>query len=529
MEDKMKRMMMYMAVFLAALALAACQKKAPEAGPAANSGAIPVSDNFNPAGFPIAKTVTTYTMVGRHYEGLVDNWEDNKFFKTMGSLTNIQFNITEIPPNAWSEKFNLMFVSDDLPDVFFKMEANPAQISSYYRQGYFIDMAPYIRAYAPVVQNLIDTDPLFKTAVTLPDSSIPSLAQVGGNNINTCLWLNGVWLDRLGLSMPANVNELYTVLETFKTKDPNGNGKQDEIPLCLDPGGLRVLMAGFGVWFDQYGYYSYVDDTGKVIFSPGTGEYKNALKWLKKAYDNGLIDKEVFTHNASQIRAKGTQEDELIGGLLSSTPLVQVGGERHFHYRAVPFLETEKGVRRWYTASNIRPGVFAITNKAKAPEMLVRYADYLYTEDGGITLWMGEKDADYRINADGTWDWILGPNDKTVADLRGRITIQPGGYWPGKFPPLWDRTTDQFEQHLIKERNAIRNIFVPVPTLYLGENDITSLASYSTDIGRYADQSLAEFITGRMDIDRDWDSYLAALKQMGVDDMVKMLQDNLPK
>ncbi len=32
--------------------------------------------------------------------------------------------------------------------------------------------------------------------------------------------------------MPQTLDEFYTVLKAFKENDPNGNGKQDEIPMC---------------------------------------------------------------------------------------------------------------------------------------------------------------------------------------------------------------------------------------------------------------------------------------------------------
>lgn len=33
--------------------------------------------------------------------------------------------------------------------------------------------------------------------------------------------------------MPQTTDDLIKVLEAFKTKDPNGNGKADEIPMSL--------------------------------------------------------------------------------------------------------------------------------------------------------------------------------------------------------------------------------------------------------------------------------------------------------
>ena len=43
-----------------------------------------------------------------------------------------------------------------------------------------------------------------------------------------------VYVERFeGLDMPTNTEELKDVLKAFKTQDPNGNGKADEIPMSL--------------------------------------------------------------------------------------------------------------------------------------------------------------------------------------------------------------------------------------------------------------------------------------------------------
>ncbi len=74
----------------------------------------------------------------------------------------------------------------------------------------------------------------YKDLITAPDGNIYALPQV--NECYHCMyqqrmWIYKPWLDKLGLKMPTTTDEFYEVLKAFKTKDPNGNGKADEIPL----------------------------------------------------------------------------------------------------------------------------------------------------------------------------------------------------------------------------------------------------------------------------------------------------------
>ena len=49
--------------------------------------------------------------------------------------------------------------------------------------------------------------------------------------VSTGLAVRQDWLDKLGLKTPTTLDEWRTMLTAFKQRDPNGNGKADEIPL----------------------------------------------------------------------------------------------------------------------------------------------------------------------------------------------------------------------------------------------------------------------------------------------------------
>ena len=77
--------------------------------------------------------------------------------------------------------------------------------------------------------------------ITAPDGhiySFPWIEELGAgkesiHSVNDFPWINVEWLNKLGLKMPTTTEELKQVLIAFKTKDPNGNGKADEIPMSF--------------------------------------------------------------------------------------------------------------------------------------------------------------------------------------------------------------------------------------------------------------------------------------------------------
>jgi putative aldouronate transport system substrate-binding protein len=69
----------------------------------------------------------------------------------------------------------------------------------------------------------------------------------------------------LGLPEPTTTTEFYNTLKAFKEKDPNGNGKADEIPLSFlfnnSQNGANSLAGSFGVKLDDPRNQVYVDYT----------------------------------------------------------------------------------------------------------------------------------------------------------------------------------------------------------------------------------------------------------------------------
>ncbi len=76
--------------------------------------------------------------------------------------------------------------------------------------------------------------PQVKSLITLLDGKIYGLPHI--NDCYHCsmsqkMWVYKPWLDKLGLKVPETTDEFEAMLKAFKEKDPNGNGKADEIPL----------------------------------------------------------------------------------------------------------------------------------------------------------------------------------------------------------------------------------------------------------------------------------------------------------
>lgn len=93
------------------------------------------------------------------------------------------------------------------------------------------------------------------------------------------------WADALGLEEPKTINDFYEMLYQFTYGDPDGNGKDDTYGLCLCmyDGVFDVMQTWFGCG------NGWVEEDGELIPVHQTAEYKEALDWFRKIYEEGLV------------------------------------------------------------------------------------------------------------------------------------------------------------------------------------------------------------------------------------------------
>ena len=237
----------------------------------------------------------------------------NKFTKFAEEKFNIQFNWELNAGDGAKEKRQISLASGDYPDAYmlpgYIDQFSQADVLKYGKQGVLIPLNDLIDQYAPNIKAAMESNADLRAFNTAPDGNIYGLvaySQCFHCSYPNKLWLNTKWLDKLGLKTPTTTDEFKKVLEAFKTKDPNGNGKADEVPLSgsTEDFGVRVipyLMNGF-VYDDDRNYLNMTN--GKVESAAIKPEWKEGLQYVKSLYDEKLIDPGAFTQNAEALFKK---------------------------------------------------------------------------------------------------------------------------------------------------------------------------------------------------------------------------------
>ena len=532
------------AFMLLALLLNACtQGKTEQAAPAEATPA---------EGVPAEATAPINLQV------FIDTGEEDAAYVTESRLTKYiedKFKVKfDIVSGTTAESLTLMLASGDYPKLIYKSDYSMLDVVKYGQLGIFVPLEDYIAKYAPNVTKAFDENPNLKAAVYAPDGHIymmPYWEECYHCSMAMKMWINTAWLKAVGMKMPTTTDEFEKVLIAFRDKDPNGNGKKDEIPLTGfiqswngDPWGF--LMNSFIYNTGTGSDYTYINGD-KVAFAPIQPEWKEGLKYINNLYKQGLYDPQAFTQSADQFKNLALGEDEVVGvyaaGHLGMGVDPWVNLERANKYEPIPPLKGPAGVQLTpYWPNRGMSGSYAITNKATEEEAIafMKLLDWHYSTEGSVSAWFGPIDMGWTwakpeeggLGIDGrpaVWKVL----ESASADIATDLTWNPIFYMPAKLFLGWESsqdiyTTDGYERRLYLATKDYYEPYIPAhipPTgMYMTQEDSDTYSKLIVSIQSQVETNTAAFITGEKDIDKEWDAYVAGFKDLQLDQYLAILQ-----
>ena len=453
------------------------------------------------------------------------DWETNLFFQRMQEKTGISFEFRQrTDEEQWTERKKEIVEGTDLPDVLFKAGLTDEETMKMAESGILLDLEPLRAEYAPDLWSLLEANPAWMAAVTLPDGTIRALPCINELAPNNLIWINRSWLNTLKKEMPSTAEELTEVLRAFREGDPNRNGRADEIPLSvLGMWDLRFLGHAFGITDNDY--YLRLQD-GKVTSSLTSEENRAFLEWLHGLWEEELLGHTSFS-TADPLRQITDSKAAIPYGMfLSNSPLTVVPSEAMDQYTALTPLEySGKRVYRDLLGP-LTKGTFALTRTCREPERMLTWVNSLYTEAGSILMQAGEEGKEYRWTEDGTWEWM--DDLQTVAsDILPGATLSDGGIAPGIVKKdFQQKYQDASTQSLIEDMSRVQQYTLPsFPPVYLTAEDRAEVAALQAEIAPWAEKRMAEFVTGDTELnDASWTEFVQEAERRGLNRMAALWQ-----
>lgn len=443
----------------------------------------------------------------------------------------------------WSEQKSLLLASGDLPDAFLGSicltQADMAQ-----NKSAFLDLTDLIEKDMPNLKAAFEADPELKAVCTSRDGRIYSLPKKLPLRPKVCgdvMCINQEWLDNLGLETPKTYKELEEVLVKFATEDADGDGDPtNEIGITnaassgLLSGDLRHILSPFGTMVSRDGNYMGLNGEGKPVFMPMEENYKEAVKWMRQLWEEGVVDPEYFTQDGSMQTAKQQADGgSQVGLIFGWTADAQVGPNVN-QFKTLEAVEGYDGNHYVEAATNyldISDRELMISKDCKDPDTLLKWADEFYTDLASLQTFYGTIGSQITDNGDGTYNVDV-PSDGSSLDTSAwSNSLRDFGpkYMNEDFYDKVSLPEDQGDGVKLAD-DAINEKYVDTekncgfPMVQYTDEDLSRITAIGTDIYKYVEAQYAHWVVDG-GIDDEWDSYIDQLKAMGIDEFLQIQTD----
>ena len=450
------------------------------------------------------------------------DYNNNPFFKELEERTNVHIDWQVPASGTESEQFRLLFTSGDLPDLMYYSDQNISYadgLDAAVDDGYFMDLTDLLPKYAPhYLEAVAKASETVQKAAKTPEGryvQIHAILQTQQPD-----WYGFVvrqdWLDDLGLSTPKTFDEWETMLTKFKEE------KGATAPLNVNSVFLWGLGAGMGV-HNLTDFYQ-EDGVVKQAIVDEPAKTKEFLTMLNRWYANGLLDPDFASEsnyfgNSVLVTTDKSGVTLTMYTIPSSTFLPSMTDE-DAAFSALPYPVVNEGdVRKsGYVVSETNAS-WVISADCKNPELILKWIDYFYTEEGARFANYGKEGECYTLE-DGKavfTDMIKNNPDGLSYDAAMRIyTWEPS--WPGVYYD-WEREL-QFVPEQDYAMCPIWDDFDHEATQYPSYATMTTdeNAEYSdifSDLQTYINENLLSFVTGSKDLS-EFDGFVSTVESMNM-------------
>lgn len=204
------------------------------------------------------------------------------------------------------ENMSVAIATGNIPDL---VGVGANEIKTLGSAGKIADLQEVYDQYAaPLTREILEEEGTLPFDAMKLDGKLMAIPRITGTYDNApCLvWYRKDWLENLALDPPETIEDVFAIMESFTTKDPDGNNKNDTIGLgvCnqITHGDMGLQMI-----FNAYGAYPgiWIDDgNGGLMYGSIQPEVKTALSKIRELCAKGYIDKEFVASSQDKVASQ---------------------------------------------------------------------------------------------------------------------------------------------------------------------------------------------------------------------------------
>lgn len=462
------------------------------------------------------------------------SYADTDFFKEMEARTGVHIDFQIPATGEETTAFNLMIASGELPDLIARQQPGvtyPDGLDAAVDDGYYLDLTPYLDTHLADYNKLRNKDDFTAKSTVTDSGRVVAAYQIYQEPQGPwCgLQVRKDWLDDLGLDMPVTFDDWEVMLTKFKDE------KGAYAPLSIGPNGYNIVTNSMSAAFGATCDFMNVD--GTVVYGPITDGWKEYLALMHDWYSKNLIDPDFMT-GAVFMPDMGMVTTGQVGAWDSmyTMPSLYEASSTDSNMYIVPVSSPVKqaGDEVHIRLADSILGVFTtVSADTKYPELCMKWINYLATEEGSLLMNYGIEGKGLAYGADGnpTFSELVTNNPDGLSVSQAQCVYAmapstlPGSYdWKRELGTVPEKDLTSYDVWGAVDANYI----MPTGLTHTGEES-KELASITTDITTFMNESSAQFITGVKNIETDWDAYVETIKSMKIDRALQIKQDALDR
>jgi len=449
---------------------------------------------------------------------------DAPVFDEIYEKTGVRVELQVIPGSDWEQKARTVIATNNMPDVIMKAPS----VKDYASSGVFLGISDYIDEYAPNFKKLMEDIPdIKKLYIDGKLYAFPSLARYQ-NKMGRVPMIRMDILEELGLQVPTSFDELYDVLKKMKEAYPdlypwvNRNGTGN-LFTCI----AYSMGSGYGIYYDKD------VDGGRYVYGALQPEFKEVLSYLNKMYEDKILDPDYAVATADQWKEKLSSGkaffyfDNPSFAINFNAALKEENPE--YGFGPMETLKNSKGQRRnmYYAEHWMESAV--ISSKVDRPEDVVKFMDWLYSEEGSDITNFGvagkhytKENGEYVVSQE-----LIEKHSKDSDPWRGymgelgtgllgfSLYIDERNQWP-----FMSEETKSWYDLWVKDEAMDGYVMDPPFT----SDETERLKEIKTKVDTILTNELDKYIMGEKPVDQ-FDSVVAELRKAGAEEIEKIYND----
>lgn len=234
-----------------------------------------------------------------------DTYEDNAYTRYLKEILNIQnVDIFELEAGGSYEEALEMSIADrSIPDVL--VVNGRDNLEKLVKAGLVEDLTSvYEECTTDVIKEMYASygEDLLGSATF--DGKLYAFPNTAIDDGHMLLWLRADWIRELGLEEPRTMDEAMQIIKAFVENDIAGDGRT--VGLACSTGLIAGSSETYGVdgIFTKFGSAPekwILDDEGNVVYGSVTSETKEALRYLNRLYQDGILDSRFLLRKTDNI------------------------------------------------------------------------------------------------------------------------------------------------------------------------------------------------------------------------------------